>query len=84
MLKKIVEIGHGITILPELAIQDFNTRQMGMVRYFKTPEPVREVGIVVSNNFIKKRLIEALKEEIMLVIPDKMKNKQRRVILEIN
>jgi LysR family hydrogen peroxide-inducible transcriptional activator len=82
-LKKIVELGKGITILPELAIQDFSAKQIGMVRYFKTPEPSREVGIVVTKNYVKKRLIDALKEEIVAVVPDKMKYVGSRVVLEI-
>ncbi|MEI6347598.1 MAG: LysR substrate-binding domain-containing protein [Bacteroidota bacterium] len=82
-LKKIVELGKGITILPELAIQDFNAKQIGMVRYFKTPEPSREVGIVVTKNYVKKRIIDALKEEILAVVPEKMKHVGSRVVLEI-
>ncbi len=82
-LKKIVELGKGITILPELAIQDFNARQIGMVRYFKTPEPTREVGLVVTKNYAKKRIIDALKEEIVAVVPEKMKNVGNKVVLEI-
>jgi len=82
-LKKIVELGKGITFLPELAIQDFNAKQIGMVRYFKTPEPSREVGIVVTKNYVKKRIIDALKEEILAVVPDKMKHVGNRVVLEI-
>lgn len=82
-LKKIVELGKGITILPELAIQDFNAKQIGMVRYFKTPEPSREVGIVVTKNYVKKRIIDALKDEILAVVPDKMKHVGNRVVLEI-
>lgn len=82
-LKKIVELGKGITILPELAIQDFSAKQIGMVRYFKTPEPSREVGIVVSKNYVKKRIIDALKEEIVAVVPEKMKYVGSRVVLEI-
>ncbi len=82
-LKKIVELGKGITILPELAIQDFNARQIGMVRYFKTPEPTREIGLVMTKNYVKKRIIDALKEEIITVVPEKMKNVGNKVVLEI-
>lgn len=83
-LKKIVEAGKGITLLPELAISDFSMKQMNMVRYFRNPEPVREIGIVVSKNYIKKRLIETLKNEILDVIPKKMKeSSSKKLILDI-
>lgn len=82
-LKKIVEAGKGITLLPELAISDFSIKQMNMVRYFRNPEPVREVGIVVNKNYIKKRLIETLKNEILNVIPKKMKESSKKLILDI-
>ena len=83
-LKKIVEAGKGITLLPELSISDFSVKQTNMVRYFRNPEPVREVGLIVSKSFIKKRMLEALKNEILEVIPKKMKDSSKKLILDID
>lgn len=80
-LRRMVDLNEGITILPELATMDFTVRQLKLIRYFKKPSPMREVSLVTHRDFVKKRLIEALKKEIIHTIPDKIKqNKNLNVI----
>src|SRR5688500_5606118 len=80
-LRRMVELNDGITILPELATIDMSTRQLELIRHFKKPAPMREVSIVSHRDFVKKRLIEALKEEIIASIPDKIKkNKDAHIV----
>jgi LysR family hydrogen peroxide-inducible transcriptional activator len=80
-LRRMVELNDGITILPELATIDMSNRQLELIRHFKKPAPMREVSIVFHRDFVKKRLIEALKEEIIASIPDKIKkNKDLHVV----
>lgn len=71
-LKKIIELNKGITILPKLALNDMTEKQKGNVRHFKSPVPVREIGMVTYRNHVKEPLIEALKKEILLHIPKDM------------
>jgi len=68
-LKKMVEQHHGITLLPKLATLDLSDKQKLMLRPFKHPAPVREVSLVSHRNFAKKKLLEALKAEIVSHIP---------------
>ncbi len=82
-LIKMVDINDGITILPELSLQDFSVKQMDRVRYFKSPEPSREISIVTHKNFIKKRMIDALEEEILQAIPKRMKSKKKKAVIAI-
>lgn len=82
-LIKMVELNSGITILPELSMQDFSIKQLDKVRYFKSPEPSREVSIVTNKNFIKKKVIDALEEEILNSIPKRMKTKKKKEIIDI-
>lgn len=80
-LRRMVEMNDGITIVPELATTDMTLRQQQLIRHFKKPVPMREVSLVVHRNFVKKRLIDALKQEILLSIPDKIRrNKTDNVI----
>lgn len=80
-LRRLVETNDGITIIPELATLDMSTKQQKHLRYFKSPAPVREVSIATHRNYVKQRLIQVLKEEILLSIPDKMeKNKKKKVV----
>lgn len=71
-LKRLVEINNGYTLLPELSVKDFGIKQMKMVRYFKTPEPTREIGIVTGQHFVKQTVLEALISEIRVSVPQKM------------
>lgn len=80
-LRRMVDMNDGITILPELATLGMTQKQMNQIRYFKRPAPMREVSIVVHRDFVKKRLIEILKDEIMASIPEKtLANKNKYVI----
>ncbi|MNL83677.1 hypothetical protein D3C87_2113950 [compost metagenome] len=56
---------------------------MSKVRPFKAPEPVREISLATHKNFIKKRMLNALKEEILAVIPKAMKQKKKKDIIGI-
>jgi LysR family hydrogen peroxide-inducible transcriptional activator len=76
-----VELNDGITILPELATLDLSKRQLQLVRHFKRPAPMREVSLVVHRDFIKQRLIEVLRQEIIGAIPEKLRqNKNLNVV----
>ena len=80
-LRRMVDTNDGITILPELATMGMSNKQLAQIRYFKRPAPMREVSIVVHRDFVKKRLVDILKEEIIDSIPSKMlANKNKYVI----
>lgn len=82
-LKKIVDMSKGITILPELAMMELSESQLTQIRYFKPPAPVREISLVTYHHFVKTRLVEALREEILVHLPDKMKHVKKRLIAEL-
>lgn len=80
-LIRLVETNDGITIIPELAALNMSRRQQNQLRYFKSPAPVREISIATHRNQVKKRMIEALKAEILVAVPAKMeKNKKKKII----
>jgi LysR family hydrogen peroxide-inducible transcriptional activator len=80
-LSRMVELNDGITILPELATTYFSNRQMQLIRHFKHPAPMREVSVVVHRDFVKQRLVQALKDEIISALPEKIKkNKNQNVV----
>jgi LysR family hydrogen peroxide-inducible transcriptional activator len=82
-LRRMVDVNDGITILPEMATHDFTAAQMQRIRYFKHPSPVREVSIVLHRDYVKKRLIEALKQEILASVPEKIKQNKKSFVLPI-
>ncbi|GGH10664.1 hydrogen peroxide-inducible genes activator [Mucilaginibacter phyllosphaerae] len=82
-LKRMVDMNNGATILPELALAEMSDRQRDRVRYFKSPEPAREVSIVIHRNFLKRRMIEALKVEILDFVPKRLRTKKKKEIMAI-
>ncbi len=82
-LKRMVDQNNGATILPELALDDLSDKQLDRIRYFRSPEPAREVSIVIQRNFLKRRMIEALKTEILHFIPKRLKSKKKKELMDI-
>ncbi|MCE7993276.1 MAG: LysR family transcriptional regulator [Roseivirga sp.] len=66
-LKNLVKWNMGYTLVPELAI----THELDnpMLKRFTSPEPVREVSLVVHNSFTKEALLKNLRDEILQNIP---------------
>lgn len=80
-LRRMVDANDGITILPELATLDMTRRQLAQIRYFKRPAPMREVSIVVHRDFVKKDLIDIVRQSILSSLPEKiMANKNKHVV----
>ncbi|CAH0996268.1 Hydrogen peroxide-inducible genes activator [Emticicia aquatica] len=63
-LLKIVEMNEGITVIPELAVINFDAKQKKQIREFKAPVPVREISLVTYRHFVKTKLLEVLAQEI--------------------
>jgi LysR family transcriptional regulator, hydrogen peroxide-inducible genes activator len=82
-LRRMVDLDDGITIMPELAVFDMTSKQLNHLRHFKHPAPVREVSIVVHRDYVKKKLVEVLKKEILASIPEKIKKNKGQNIVEV-
>ncbi len=73
-LKKVVDLNEGITVLPYLALFDLTPKQKNQIRYFKSPAPMRQIGLVCFRYFVKEKMLQALKTEILHNIPAAMKD----------
>ncbi|MBO9572048.1 MAG: LysR family transcriptional regulator [Chitinophagaceae bacterium] len=82
-LRRMVELNDGITILPELATMDLRTSQQQLVRQFRQPPPMREVSLVVHRDFVKKKLVEIFRQEIIASIPEKIKKNKSGAVVPI-
>ncbi len=76
-LKKMVDLGQGVTILPELAINDLSEEEHDRLRFFKPPAPVREISLITYRHFARKRLLKALADLIIASIPQGMRKKKK-------
>lgn len=83
-LRKLVDRNGGLTVLPELATSEFGEDSMERVRYFEDPEPVREIGLVTNDHFVRMSMLQSLMDEIGSLVPEKMRvQKKNRKVLRI-
>lgn len=67
-LMRMVDAQGGLTVVPELATVGMGPRQAACLRQFRSPVPVREIGLVTWRHSLKARLLHLLKERIMAAV----------------
>lgn len=82
-LKRMVDINGGATILPQLSIYEFSETELDRVRFFKSPDPSREISLITSHHFVKEKAINLLKQEIIDSIPQHLRSKKKKELLQI-
>ncbi|MDX5435693.1 MAG: LysR substrate-binding domain-containing protein [Pontibacter sp.] len=82
-LKRIVETQHGLTLLPELSVLEMPEQKRQLVHTFQEPQPLREVSLVVHRSFLKKKLIEALQQEIIAALPEDIRNRKKEQVVSV-
>ncbi len=63
-LLKLVTKNKGITLLPKLASLDLPKTEQEQLKEFIAPTPVRSIGIIVHEHFVKDKIVELLQKEI--------------------
>ena len=53
---RLVESGQGITFIPQLTVEQLSPSQKELVRPFGMPRPVREVRLVVRQDYSRRKL----------------------------
>ncbi len=75
-LKRMVANGSGLTLVPELSVQEDERN----IRRFEAPEPVREVVLVVRRPFVRRKALDALVEAIKASVPRRFRIAERQVV----
>lgn len=73
-LKSLVKNGVGYTLVPEMSV--IKELDATHVRRFASPQPVREISIVVHNSYIREGVINRLKAFFQMVVPARFLNKE--------
>lgn len=76
-LLRIIKREGGFTIIPELAVSDMHPSDRANVIPFSEKKPLREVSVCYSRQYVKRRLIDLLAEEIRLSVPAHMHRRDR-------
>ncbi len=69
-LINLVDSHHGMTIIPELATFRLSSSQRKNICRFAEPKPVREISLVTSKDFPRKKIIKQLVDEIISNVPN--------------
>ena len=64
-LMRMVDVQGGLTVVPELATIGMGSLQRVRLREFKSPVPVREIGMVTYRHSIKERLQGLLRDSVL-------------------
>lgn len=64
-LLRFVKANKATTLLPHLATIDFSDNEKMHLGNFISPVPYRTVGLVVHQHFVKKKLLDVLKQDII-------------------
>lgn len=81
-LKNLVNRYQGITLLPELATFGLSAEEKIRLRPFDGEQPIREVSLVLTRSYLKKRQVELLYQEITAAIPASMISKNHGKVVK--
>ena len=73
-LINIVDRNSGLTIIPEMAVNELTEEQKLNVRPLKGISPVREVSLVTRKEFLRERVLGIITDEVKKAIPENLLN----------
>lgn len=83
-LVNIVDNNSGLTIIPEMAIEELNERQRRNIRPLKGISPVREVSLVTRREFLRERVLDIIISEAKQSVPQELLNPElKKFVVDI-
>lgn len=64
-LLRFVKANDANTLIPYLAVNDFNNEEKNHVSQFSSPVPYRTIGLAVHRHFVKNKLLHTLQKDII-------------------
>ena len=80
----IVDCNNGMTVIPEMSAMGLSEEKQENLRTFKNLTAVREVSLVVSEEYIRKTILHTIMDMIRNVVPKSMQNKDlKKFVVEL-
>ncbi len=79
-LINLIDNHKGMTIIPELATYNLTPSQKKNICRFADPIPVREISLVTSKEFPRKKLLKLFRDEIKSSIPIKPNDHDKKIL----
>lgn len=76
---RMVEMGKGVTFIPELSIYQLDEKQKQLVRPFAIPIPTRDIVFLTSRTFIRETIKDLVISEIVASVPKDMINLKQTI-----
>lgn len=73
-LINIVDDNSGLTVIPEMAIEELNDKQKRNVRKLKGITPVREISLVTRKDYLRERVVDIIISEVKQSVPKELLN----------
>jgi len=82
-LKRLVEQNYGMTLMPALAVRDFNRNcSTAIIREFTDPAPSRKVRLAYSRTFLKQNIVRVFVDGILENLPSDLKLTRELIVIE--
>lgn len=83
-LINIVDDNSGLTIIPEMAIEELNETQKKNVRPLKGVTPVREISLITRKEFLRERVLDIIVSEVKSAVPRELLNTElKKFVVDI-
>lgn len=83
-LVNIVDNNSGLTIIPEMAIDELTEKQKRNVRPLKGISPVREISLVTRREFLRERVLDIIISETKQSVPKELLNQElKKFVVDI-
>lgn len=83
-LINIVDNNSGLTIIPEMAIEELSERQKKNIRPLKGISPVREVSLITRREFLRERVLDIIISEVkQSVSPELLNMDLKKFVVDI-
>lgn len=83
-LINIVDNNSGLTIIPEMAIDELTEAQKRNIRPLKGISPVREISLITRREFLRERVLDIIISEIKDAVPPSLLNPElKKFIIDI-
>lgn len=73
-LIKIVDENGGYTVIPELHLPLLHDNQQRHIRQLAAPTPVREISLVIRQDYVRERMMNSVADAVKDIIPEEMLN----------
>lgn len=82
-LMRMVDAQGGLTVVPELATVGMRPGHLARLREFRSPVPVREIGMVTYRHSAKERLLQLLRDHVLAGVAPHLRQARAAKVLPV-